>query len=214
MDNCNHTYLFFALQSLNNSLGFATSFNFIGLGHSKILENLDFRHYIVKACEWNVNILCVIIQKLTEFNKANKKMKFWVTSPWCVIHIKCSRINHLRPFYLYDRLAAYKIKTNNGYQALNHQNYFKVNKFIDKLFVTSVIPYIYTHTRTWTFCIFKYYYTSKYTEACKKYLVTLIFYYRNIKPLFFKALFQSQFLFEDIFTNKGRIKCSFTLTSA
>ena len=52
------------------------------------------------------------------------------------------------------------------------------------------------------------------TETCKKYLVTVIFYYIfHIKPHFLKTLFQSQFLFDfdDFFTNKGRIKCSFTL---
>jgi hypothetical protein len=36
-----------------------------------------------------------------------------------------------------------------------------------------------------------------YTETCQKYPVTVIFYYIfHIKPQFFKALFQSQFLFD------------------
>jgi hypothetical protein len=52
------------------------------------------------------------------------------------------------------------------------------------------------------------------TETCKKYSVTVIFYYVfHIKPHFFKTLFQSQFLFyfEEFCINKGRIKCSLTL---
>ena len=52
------------------------------------------------------------------------------------------------------------------------------------------------------------------TETCQKYSVTVIFYYIfHIKPQFLETLFQSQFLFDfdDFFTNKNRIKCSFTL---
>ena len=52
------------------------------------------------------------------------------------------------------------------------------------------------------------------TETCKMYSVTVSFYYiYHIKPHFFKTLFQSRLLFDfdDFFTNKGRIKCSFTL---
>ena len=52
------------------------------------------------------------------------------------------------------------------------------------------------------------------TETCKKYSVTVIFYYVfHIKPHYFKTLFQSQFLldFDEIFTNKGIIQCSFIL---
>jgi hypothetical protein len=28
-----------------------------------------------------------MVKKFTEFNKADKKMKFWVTSPWCMLFI-------------------------------------------------------------------------------------------------------------------------------
>ena len=51
-----------------------------------------------------------------------------------------------------------------------------------------------------------------YTETCKKYSVTVIFYYIfHIKPKFFKTLFQSQFLFDfdDIFTNRSENVRSF-----
>jgi hypothetical protein len=52
------------------------------------------------------------------------------------------------------------------------------------------------------------------TETCQKYSVTVIFYYIfHVKPHFLKTLFQSRLLFDfdDFFTNKNRIKCSFTL---
>ena len=57
-------------------------------------------------------------------------------------------------------------------------------------------------------------YIIECTETCKKYSVTVIFYYIfHIKPHFCKTLLQSRLLFDfdDCFTNKGRIKCSFTL---
>jgi hypothetical protein len=50
------------------------------------------------------------------------------------------------------------------------------------------------------------------TETCKKYSVTVIFFYIfHIKPHFFKTLFQSQFLFDfdEICTNKSENVCSF-----
>jgi hypothetical protein len=53
-----------------------------------------------------------------------------------------------------------------------------------------------------------------YTETCQKYLVTVSFYYIfHIKPHFLKTLFKSPLLFDfdDFFTNKNRIKCSFAL---
>ena len=52
------------------------------------------------------------------------------------------------------------------------------------------------------------------TKTCQKYSVTVIFYYIfHVKPHFLKTLFQSRLLFDsdDFFTNKNRIKCSFTL---
>ena len=51
-----------------------------------------------------------------------------------------------------------------------------------------------------------------YTETCQKYSVTVIFYYIfHVKTHFLKTLFQSRLLFDfdDFFTNKNRIKCSF-----
>jgi hypothetical protein len=53
---------------------------------------------------------------------------------------------------------------------------------------------------------------TKFWTSCKKYTVTVIFYYIfHIKPQFFKTLFQSQFLldFDDIFTNRSENVCSF-----
>jgi hypothetical protein len=47
-------------------------------------------------------------------------------------------------------------------------------------------------------------------------LIICSFYYIfHIKPHYLKTLFQSRLLFnfDDLFTNKGRIKCSFTLNS-
>ena len=46
---------------------------------------------------------------------------------------------------------------------------------------------------------------------------SLIFYYIfHVKPHFLKTFFQSRFLFDfnNLFTNKNRIKCSFTLILA
>jgi hypothetical protein len=57
----------------------------------------------------------------------------------------------------------------------------------------------------------KYFSCYLYTETCKKYSVTVIFYYIfHIKPQLFKTLFQSQFLFDfdDIFTNRSENICS------
>ena len=56
-----------------------------------------------------------------------------------------------------------------------------------------------------------------YTQRRAKSIRSLIFYYIfHIKPHFLKTLFQSRLLFDfdDFFTNKNRIKCSFTLILA
>ena len=55
---------------------------------------------------------------------------------------------------------------------------------------------------------------SNEVQRRAKSIRSLIFYYIfHVKPHFLKTLFQSRLLFDfdDFFTNKNRIKCSFTL---